>query len=153
MKKSMGLADNVCVLIDISIQACLPFYGPQDLTYRYNQNPRSEAAQKWLTGVVLHESPQQNPALWELVSPLAHINDNTPPYMILHGDNDSVVPVRDSQVFVEKLREDSNNPVVYAELAGAHHALDWINSIRTRHAVNSVHRFLEWARVHHPTNI
>ena len=135
--------------IDTSVQASVPFYGPHDITYRFKQNHNSEEAQEWLTGVVMHESPAQNAMLWELVSPLSHIREDAPPYMLLHGHPDSVVPVKDSQVFSRELRKTSSKPVVYAELPGAAHGFDYLNSIRSRHAVTGVHRFLEWARYSH----
>ena len=87
-----------------------------------------------------------------MVSPLSHVNEQAPPYMVVHGASDSVVSTEHSRVFAEALSKQSKNPVVYTELPGADHAFDFVNSIRTRHTVNGVHRFLEWAKAQHDAN-
>jgi acetyl esterase/lipase len=134
---------------DTSLQAAVPFYGVYDFLVRYNQHPNREVYQKFLTGKVMHQSLDDNPELWELASPVAQIHADTPPFMVLHGTHDSLIPVRDGQVFVEKLREVSAEPVVYTEMPGAEHAWDTIHSLRTEETVDGVHRFLEWSLARH----
>jgi len=48
--------------------------------------------------------------------------------------------------FVAALRGVSPQPVAYAELPGAQHAFDIVQSIRCVHAVNAVAAFLAWVR-------
>ena len=47
---------------------------------------------------------------------------------------------------VAALREVSAQPVAHAELPGAQHAFDIVQSIRCVHAVNGVAAFLAWVR-------
>ena len=54
------------------------------------------------------------------------------------------MPVAEARQFVRALREKTRERVVYAELPGAQHAFEIFPSVRTIHAVNSVHRFLAW---------
>ena len=131
---------------DTSIQACVPFYGVYDPLVHHNQHPNREVYQRFLAGKVMYESPQENPALWEQFSPIAQIQPELPPFMILHGTHDSLALVTEGRVFSQKLRETSNSPVVYVEMPGTEHAWDTVHSLRTEHTVDGVHRFLEWVR-------
>jgi len=134
---------------DTSLQAAVPFYGVYDFLVRYNQHPNRDVYQKFLNGKVLHETLEDNPELWDLASPVAQIHKDAPPFMILHGTHDALAAVRDAQVFAEKLRATSTQPVVYVEMPGAEHAWEVFHSLRTEHTINGVHRFLEWALAEH----
>ena len=63
-------------------------------------------------------------ARWEQASPISHVGPDAPPFFVLHGTNDSLVPVEQARSFVDELRKASKQPVVYAELPGAQHAFD-----------------------------
>jgi acetyl esterase/lipase len=132
--------------VDTSVQACIPFYGVYDFLVRYDQHPNRRVYERFLTGKVLHESVKDNPALWDLASPVAQIHPDAPPFMILHGTHDSLAAVTEGRVFSKKLREVSRQPVVYVEMPGAEHAWEIVHSLRTEHTIDGVHRFLEWVR-------
>lgn len=134
---------------DTSLQAAVPFYGVYDFLVRFNQHPNKQVYQSFLRGKVMHETLEQNPALWDLASPVAQVHADAPPFMVLHGTHDSLAVVEDGRVFVEKLRESSNAPVVYVEMPGAEHAWEMFHSLRTEHTINGVHAFLEWALARH----
>ena len=63
---------------------------------------------------------------------------------MLHGKHDTLVPVDQARLFVEKLRRISKRTVVYAELPGAQHAFDVFPSIRSAHVVRAIDRYLHW---------
>ena len=44
---------------------------------------------------------QDNPALYEPLSPQKHVTRDTPPVFIVHGTNDFLVPVMNSLLFYE----------------------------------------------------
>jgi acetyl esterase/lipase len=75
-------------------------------------------------------------------SPIAHVNADAPPFFVLHGTNDSLVPVGQARSFVARLGEVSQQPVVYAELPWAQHAFDIFGSARAAHAAVAVEQFL-----------
>jgi len=83
--------------------------------------------------------------MYRAASPLDLVHENAPPFFVLHGRDDLLVPVAEARLFVERLRAASRNPVAYAELVGAQHAFDVVPSIRSGHVVDGVHRFLDWA--------
>jgi len=132
--------------VDTSVQAAVPFYGVYDFLVRYDQHPNRRVYERFLTGKVLHETVQDNPALWDLASPVAQIHADAPPMMLAHGTLDSLAVVSEGRVFSRKLREVSRNPVVYLEMPGAEHAWEMVHSLRTEHTIDGVHRFLEWVR-------
>jgi len=74
------------------------------------------------------------------------VGEEAPPFLVVHGANDTLVPVAEARHFVELLRQRSPSPVAYAELPGAQHAFEILPSIRTAHTVGAVERFL--AAVH-----
>ncbi|WP_412543957.1 alpha/beta hydrolase [Longispora sp. K20-0274] len=79
-------------------------------------------------------------------SPVAHVRPDAPPFLIVHGDHDTVVPVGDARHFADALRTTSNNPVVYAELAGAQHAFDLFSTIRFETVIDTIEAFAAWVR-------
>ncbi|MCB1676375.1 MAG: alpha/beta hydrolase [Halioglobus sp.] len=148
----MGLTENRPELqpehpgVDTSVQAVIPFYGVYDFLVRYDQHLNREVYQRFLAGRVIHQSLEDNPALWDLASPVAQLHPDAPPFMILHGALDSLAAIADARIFSQKLRETSKNPVVYVEMPGAEHAWEVMHSLRTEHTIDGVHRFLEWVR-------
>jgi acetyl esterase/lipase len=148
----MGLTENRSDLqpgnegVDTSVQACVPFYGVYDFLNRSGARPSSARFLEFLGERVLHATPEEDPARWELASPVTQVHADAPPFMVLHGARDSLAPVADARLFARHLREVSRNPVVYVELQGAEHAFDIMHSPRTEHAIDGVQRFLEWVR-------
>jgi acetyl esterase/lipase len=87
---------------------------------------------------------RDDPEGWAKASPLDRIAPNDPPMFVIHGRNDTLVPVAEARHFVEKLRATSNEPVVYAELPGAQHAFDVFPSIRTAHVIRAIERYVDY---------
>jgi len=67
----------------------------------------------------------------------------TPPFLVLHGTNDTLVAVEDARRFVEYLRGRSASPVNYAELPGAGHTFDIFHSLRSRAVIRAAETFLD----------
>ena len=65
---------------------------------------------------------------------------------MLHGVNDTLVPVEMARTFVERLRSVSREPVAYAELPLAQHAFDVLASLRCQATTSAVADFLQGAR-------
>ncbi|HZD64672.1 MAG TPA: hypothetical protein VE152_01085, partial [Acidimicrobiales bacterium] len=57
-----------------------------------------------------------------------------------------LVPVEGARRMASALREGSTRPVVFAELPFAQHAFDLTGSVRARHTVCAVERFLAYVR-------
>jgi acetyl esterase/lipase len=77
-------------------------------------------------------------------SPIRRLRADAPPFFVLHGHDDSLIPVGEAQEFVEELRAVSKSPVAYAELPHAQHAFDIFSSPRAHQSAEAVARFLSW---------
>jgi dipeptidyl aminopeptidase/acylaminoacyl peptidase len=93
---------------------------------------------------VLKGTRAEIPEMFDRASPVARVGAEAPPFFVIHGESDTLVPVAEAREFVKALREKSRAPVAYAELPGAQHAFEIFPSVRTLHTVNAVHRFLAW---------
>ena len=82
------------------------------------------------------------PELFRDASPSFRVHADAPPFLIIHGDRDTLVPVADARAFVERLRAVSRRPVRYIELPAAEHAFDLWPSERTARVVEGIGRFL-----------
>jgi acetyl esterase/lipase len=125
---------------DTSVQAAVPFYGVYDLLDR--EKDQLDTFLRFMEDVVMGSHPDDDPEGWASYSPIDRIHGDAPPMMIIHGDNDVLVPVAGARRFAAALRRASSNPVVYAELHGAQHAFDMFPSVRTVRTVEYVERFL-----------
>lgn len=74
-------------------------------------------------------------------SPTECARPDAPPVLVVHGDHDSVVPVDDARRFAERLREVSEQPVVYVELPGGQHGFDLFYSPRFEAVIAGVEAF------------
>jgi acetyl esterase/lipase len=66
-----------------------------------------------------------------------------PPMLVIHGENDLLVPAASVREFVERMRAGSAGLVEYAELPGAHHDFDLYESIRSAAVTVAVGSFIE----------
>jgi acetyl esterase/lipase len=129
---------------DTSVAAAVPFYGVYDFVNRHGTSRADMEA--FLALRVFKSKLAEDRARWEQASTISHVGPDAPPFFVLHGTNDSLVPVGQARTFVDELRKESSNPVVYAELPGAQHAFEVFPSVRTHATVHAVERFLAVVR-------
>lgn len=79
-------------------------------------------------------------------TPLAYDATNAPPFLVVHGDNDTYTFLEGARAFVDHLRRTATNPVVFAELRGAQHSFDLFHSVRYEAVVDAVEAFAAWVR-------
>lgn len=112
---------------DVSVVACLPFYGIYDLLIR---NP-TRYDWPFVARYVMKANPTEEPILYRLGSPVDQVRRDAPPFLVVHGGFDSVVLTAESQHFAAAL-ERAGAPVEYLEVGWAQHGFDAIASLRTR---------------------
>ena len=125
---------------DTRVQAAVPFYGVYDFTGL--KDAMHPTMLPMLEQMVVKQSRSTNPKTYIDASPVTHVSADAPPFFVLHGRNDSLVPVEQARGFVAQLRQVSKQPVVYAELPLAQHAFDILGSARAAHAAVAVEQFL-----------
>lgn len=81
-------------------------------------------------------------------SPHAYVNPAAPPFLIVHGLLDTLVPHEAARQFAEHLRAVSRQPTVYAELPGTNHNFDFFHSIRCHIVIDAIVRFTELTSPH-----
>jgi acetyl esterase/lipase len=132
--------------VDTSVVAAVPFYGVYDL--RDRARIRGSASMiPLLAKQVFKTTPEQDPVLWDAMSPITRVSESAPPFLVIQGTHDTLVFVEEAREFVRALREISGAAVVYLEMVGGQHAFDVFHSPRSAHAVRAAAAFLEQARV------
>jgi acetyl esterase/lipase len=126
--------------VDARLRAAVVWYGAYDFTNRFGTWASHEM--RMLERSVMQRKLADEPAEFARASPLDRVRADAPPFLVLHGDIDTVAPVAEAREFVSRLRGVGAQPVVYAELAGAQHAFDVFPSHRTARTVEAAERFL-----------
>ncbi|HEX8804960.1 MAG TPA: alpha/beta hydrolase [Acidimicrobiales bacterium] len=127
--------------VDTSVRAAVPFYGAYDFTNRLGTWPdtvRPLLLEPWVMKAFYDEDPER----FAEASPIDRVHAGAPPFMVVHGDRDTLCPVEDARLFVERLRAVSRQPVVYAEMKGAQHAFEIFPSVRAARAIEGAAGFL-----------
>lgn len=131
---------------DTRIQGCVPFYGIYDLmdTERLQANVGLEIVMR---KSIIKQTKQENPELYRLMSPISHVHKDAPPFLLIHGDKDSLTALAEAQFFASQLDEVSANSVEFAEVAGAQHAFDMFPSLRSDYVMLGIaQRIEQWHR-------
>ncbi|HEY5890466.1 MAG TPA: alpha/beta hydrolase [Acidimicrobiia bacterium] len=123
---------------DASVIACVPHYGIYDLLVR---NP-TRYDWPFIAKVILKTTVHDSPGLYRLGSPVDQVRPDAPPFLVVHGEFDSVVLPAESRHFVTALQSVGAS-VRYHEVRGAQHGFDAIQSMRTRAVGNLVVQFLQ----------
>jgi acetyl esterase/lipase len=98
------------------LQAVVDFYGPSDLTKFGND----ESAQKSTFSPLLGGSYKDNPEAYKKASPINYVSKDAPPFLLLHGSKDWLVPPEQSRELYKKLKEAGAQPDL-VEIEGASH--------------------------------
>ena len=125
---------------DTSVDAVVGIYG------RYDWEDRStherEQFVDFLERVVVKRRIDRHPEVFRSASPIARIHRDAPPFLVIHGSSDKVIPVEQARSFVERLRSVSRSVVSYVELPGAGHGFDLTDGARTGAMATAVGLFL-----------
>jgi len=134
--------------VDTSVQAAVPIYGVYDFV---------EPGKTWghpglgpfLEKHVLKTSRAEDPKAFEKASPLHRIGPDAPPFFVVHGASDTLVPAPEAREFVRAFRERAKAPMAYAEIPGAQHAFELFPSVRSQITRSGIEVFLAWAWSQH----
>ena len=124
---------------DTTLEAAAPYYGVYDFTDFENMH---EMMLPFLEHFVLKARYADDPEPFRAASPISYAHSEAPPFFILHGEKDELVPAGQSRVFHAALRAAGATTVGYAELANAFHAFDITPTVRSRLAADAVADFL-----------
>jgi dipeptidyl aminopeptidase/acylaminoacyl peptidase len=142
-----GYAALAGVTLDTPVYRCAAsFAGLSDLKrfVAWSKTETGAAAARYWQRFMGAEAAK-DPAL-TAISPIAHVEKVNAPILLIHGRDDTVVPIEQSRVMAEALRK-AGKPVELVEQAGADH---WLSRGGTRiETLTAVVAFLE---KHNPPN-
>jgi acetyl esterase/lipase len=131
------------------VVAAVPMYG------RYDWFSTKARGRREFVGLlekfVVKKKLSANRDVFLDASPIRRVRADAPPFFILHGEDDSLIPVVEAREFVDELRAVSKSPVAYAELPNAQHAFEMFDSPRAHKVAEAVARFLSWVYVTNPS--
>lgn len=110
--------------VSSAVQAVVDLYGPTDF-----DTPLGRASD--LVRNFLGKSYADDPELYRFASPIDHLDAEDPPTFVLHGTIDSLVPVEQSDLLVEKLKSLAV-PYWYDRLDGWPHTMDLARTVNQR---------------------
>ena len=132
--------------VDTRVQGCVPYYGIYDL-HNSEKLQQSLGLEIVLRKSIIKQRKHENPDLYTLMSPVSHVHVDAPPFLLIHGDKDSLTSLGEAQWFASKLDEVSQQSVEFAEISGAQHAFDFFSSLRSDYVMLGVaERMTQWHR-------
>ncbi|MDJ0954779.1 MAG: alpha/beta hydrolase [Acidimicrobiia bacterium] len=128
---------------DTSVQVAAPIYGIYDLTNRLGKQSK-QFLPHLVEPLVVKAYLDDEPEKFYDASPIDRIHEDVPPFVIPHGDLDTLSPVAEARAFVEKLEAASKHRVVYMEFPGAQHIFDLSYSHQSAQMIEGILSVLEY---------
>ena len=129
---------------DTSVVAAVPIYG------RYDWFSREGSGRPEFIGTlqrfIVKKRFAENRQDYLDASPITKVRPDAPPFFVLHGEDDSIIPVGEGREFVAALSEKSDEVVVYSEIPHAQHAFDFFGSPHGHFTATAVAHFLDWVK-------
>lgn len=131
---------------DTSVDGVVSIYGSYD--WHDRSTGVREQFMRFLERIVVKRTQARHPELFRAASPMARVHPAAPPFLAVHGSNDSIIPVDEARAFVDRLRTASQAAVVYIELPGVGHGFDLVDGSLTAPVVAAIGRFLHHLQLH-----
>ena len=120
--KGLDAGENLNV--SSRVQAVVDFFGPTDFTQMSKFSPRNapfdhdaaDSPESRLIGGAI----QQHKDKAATANPITYVSKNDPPFLIMHGDEDNLVPYQQSELLCEAL-QNAGVPVTLKIIEGAGH--------------------------------
>jgi acetyl esterase/lipase len=129
---------------DTSVVAAVPIYGRYDWFTTEGEGRREFVG--LLQKMVVKKPFRGNRQTYLDASPITRVRPDAPPFFILHGEDDSIIPVGEGREFAHALEEKSDEVVVYSEIPHAQHAFDFFGSPHGDFTAAAVGHFLDWVK-------
>lgn len=127
---------------DTSVVAAVPLYGRYDWFSTAGNGRRQFML--LLERIVVKKQLFENEQLFIDASPLRWMTRDAVPFFVVHGTDDSLIPVQEARSFAAAMRKVSKSPVAYAELPHTQHGFDIFGSPRAHYTADAVGQFLSW---------
>jgi len=131
-----------CHATDVKIRSVINLYGPTDMALLYSTTDSRDGLPAAMDAYI-GGSPSELPDRYKILSPVSHINTQTPPTITLQGETDRIVPVQQAMILAKALAAAGIDHETYL-FPWANHGFDvnW-GSIATQVARAKVVAFLQ----------
>lgn len=127
------------------IGAVLPLYGRYDFLDRHGVWGEGAAKlTEFKATKIMPGPPDEHLAMWQLASPVEQVYAGAPPFLLVHGTQDSLIDVREAHHFADALRGVAGPEMIFAELRGAEHAFEMLQTPLTQYFTRAAQCFLEY---------
>lgn len=123
------------------VDAAVSLYGSYDWVDR--STLWRKVFMNYLERVVVGRGYSECPEVFRDASPILMANAGAAPMMIIHGDRDTLIPVREARWFYRRLSDVSFSDVGYLEIPGGVHGFDLVHPGQTVTATRAISDFLE----------
>lgn len=125
------------------LAGCVAYYGVYDLLDEEGHFRHAAFHNLLMARLVMKCRRETARDRYAKASPVAQVCSSAPPFLLLHGDRDTLAPLGAARRFRDALRA-AGVTTAYVELPGAHHAFELFPSLRSIAVVHGVHRFCQW---------
>jgi len=116
-----------------AVSACIPMYGIFDMANRNSTRPHWP----YVDRDVMKGSYEDKPEEFHAASPIDQVRADAPPFLVVHGTHDSLVPIAEAEAFVAAL-QNVGADVDFVRVHGAQHGFDAVSSAVSRQAAAMV---------------
>ena len=125
-----------------AVQAAVIFYGPMDLTKQLDNVNNRISDGSYVESALLgfNVKDPANADKVKKANPIVYVSDRTPPFLIVHGTKDVVVPISESEALYSALSA-ANRPVTLVKVDGSGHSFGQVSS--TPEVMSEILQFLD----------
>lgn len=98
------------------VQVVVDYFGPTDLSHLRSVSLEAGSVESRLIGCAIRDNPDKAGR----ASPVTYVTKDAPPFLIVHGDADPIVPYSQSQR-LESALENAGVPVIFYTVKGGRH--------------------------------
>ncbi len=107
------------------VQCVCDWCGPTDLFTLQKQSEKEQTKLDWVgkdspLRLFLGDSPEKVPQIGKQASPVTYVKAHEPPFLIMHGSKDQVVPFAQSQELYDALKKENNDVQLITVKGGEH---------------------------------
>jgi acetyl esterase/lipase len=124
---------------DTTVQAAAPYYGVYDFTKAENMHG---IMLPFLEYFVMQTRYAGNPELFTSAWPISHVHRGAPPFFVLHGKSDSLIPSAQARVFCAALPRPEPRPCAMPSSPTRTTLFDMVATVRSLLAADAVADFL-----------
>ena len=131
-----GIGDCGDPTISSRVQAVIALFGPMDLLDAVGSTGE-EAVESFLGA-----SAAEDPDLWREASPITWVSPDDPPFLLIHGRDDQLVPFAQSVEMADALRQAGVEAVLLIVPGAGHGFHNRLDTPQARQALDAILNFL-----------